>query len=247
MITFIEKLDKAALVGKNVSLTYKDLLNQIDQYAALLRNVKNKKAVIFSENRPEWIFALYAVWKQEGTVVPVDVFSAIDDVAYILSDCNPEVVFCSAEKYEFVVQATREAGKNPEILIFEKLTTAVTEKPAGSFSITDTERTALILYTSGTTGHPKGVMLSFENILTNLTAVCHDVPIFTVDERVMILLPFHHILPLVGSIVAPLIHRWYHGFQYFSCSGRHAGNFETIRGNYYDRCSAIVSADLQRT
>jgi long-chain acyl-CoA synthetase len=204
MITFIEKLDKAALVGKNINITYTDLLNQIDQFAAHLRNIKNKKAVIFSENRPEWIFALYAVWKQEGTVVPVDVFSALDDVAYILSDCDPEVVFCSAEKYEFVVQAAREAGKKPEILIFEKLTPAVTEKPAGAFSITDAERTALILYTSGTTGHPKGVMLSFENIMTNLTAVCHDVPIFTVNERVLILLPFHHILPLVGSIVAPL-------------------------------------------
>ena len=47
-------------------------------------------------------------------------------------------------------------------------------------------------------------MLSFQNLQTNLKAVCEDVKIYTPDDRIMILLPFHHILPLVGSIVAPL-------------------------------------------
>ena len=204
MITFIEKLDKAALIGKNVNLSYKELLNQIVQFTHYLKKASKKKVVIFSENRAEWIVALFAVWKQEGTVVPVDVFSSREDVAYILKDSNPEVVFCSAEKHEFVMQAAHDAGRKPEILVFENLNLTQTGTQAEPFIITDPERTALILYTSGTTGHPKGVMLSFENILTNLKAVCHDVPIFTSVDRVMILLPFHHILPLVGSIVAPL-------------------------------------------
>ncbi len=47
-------------------------------------------------------------------------------------------------------------------------------------------------------------MLSFKNLLANLNAVCRDVPIYHEGDRVMILLPFHHILPLVGSIVAPM-------------------------------------------
>ena len=47
-------------------------------------------------------------------------------------------------------------------------------------------------------------MLSFKNLLANLNAVCRDVPIYVEGDRVMILLPFHHILPLVGTIVAPL-------------------------------------------
>ena len=64
--------------------------------------------------------------------------------------------------------------------------------------------TALIIYTSGTTGDPKGVMLSYENILANIEAVTRGVPIYTIDERVMLLLPLHHIFPLLGSMVAPL-------------------------------------------
>ncbi|MDR0993436.1 MAG: AMP-binding protein, partial [Verrucomicrobiota bacterium] len=62
---------------------------------------------------------------------------------------------------------------------------------------------AAILFTSGTTGSPKGVMVTFGNILTNLQSVCERVPIFRTDSRTFVLLPFHHILPLVGCLLAP--------------------------------------------
>jgi long-chain acyl-CoA synthetase len=204
MIKLIGKSEKAALVGKNINLTYNRLLEQINDYAALLHDLGKERIVIFSENRPEWIVALYATWKNGGTVVPIDVLSAHEDVTYILQDSTPRVVFCSADKYEFVQLALKDAGQNPEILVFENLPTDKAANETTDFIIDDHEKTALILYTSGTTGNPKGVMLSFQNLLTNLTAVCHDVPIFTFGDRTMILLPFHHILPLVGSIVAPL-------------------------------------------
>jgi long-chain acyl-CoA synthetase len=204
MIKLIGKSEKAALVGKSVNLTYNRLLEQIDNYAALLHNIRNERIVIFSENRPEWIIALYAVWKNNGTVVPIDVLSAHEDVTYILQDSAPRVVFCSAEKHKFMQAALKDAGQYPEILVFENLPANKAANETTEFIVDDHERTALILYTSGTTGNPKGVMLSFQNILANLTAVCHDVPIFSSGDRTMILLPFHHILPLVGSIVAPL-------------------------------------------
>ena len=87
MIKLIGKSEKAALVGKNINLTYNWLLEQIDHFAALLHNNRNERIVIFSENRVEWIIALYAIWKKEGIVVPIDVLSAHEDVAYILHDC----------------------------------------------------------------------------------------------------------------------------------------------------------------
>jgi long-chain acyl-CoA synthetase len=200
----IERSEKAALVGKNINLTYNLLLEQIEQYALLLNNIRNERVVIFSENRAEWIVALYAVWKNEGVIVPIDVLSSHEDVAYILKDSAPRVVFCSAEKLEFVKLALNGTGENPEILVFENQPAGEVDPETRDFTINDIQRTALIMYTSGTTGNPKGVMLSFQNLLANLTAVCHDVPIFTANDRTMILLPFHHILPLVGSIIAPL-------------------------------------------
>jgi long-chain acyl-CoA synthetase len=204
MIKFIARSEQPALVGKNLSISYDLLLSQIGNYAALLKPIHSQRIVIFSENRPEWIYALYAAWKKGSTIVPIDVLSSREDVAYILHDCSPHVVFCSLEKSEFVRLALMDAGKEPQVIVFEDIKEPEVVAASEEFVIQDELSTALILYTSGTTGNPKGVMLSFKNLLANLNAVCRDVPIYTESDRVMILLPFHHILPLVGTIVAPL-------------------------------------------
>ena len=73
-----------------------------------------------------------------------------------------------------------------------------------SFPEPNPNDTAVIIYTSGTTGSPKGVMLSYDNLLVNIEAVTTDVEIYKSEDRVMILLPLHHIFPLVGTMVAPL-------------------------------------------
>jgi long-chain acyl-CoA synthetase len=203
MVKFIGCSEKSALVGKNINLSYNKILSNIAHCAAQLPEIHNQRIVIFSENRPEWIFALYAIWKKEGIVVPIDVLSTVDDVAYILDDCKPQVIFTSAEKLGMLEQATTQAGHSSNIIVFENMASATDYEPL-DFTVEKTERTALILYTSGTTGNPKGVMLSFENLMANLTAVSHDVPIYTSENRTMILLPLHHILPMVGSVIAPL-------------------------------------------
>ena len=121
MIKLIGRSELPALVGKNINITYNRLLAQIDTLALVLKDVRDKRIVIFSENRPEWILALYAAWKNGAIVVPVDVLSSREDVAYILHDCDPRAVFCSAEKQGFVQDTLKDAGRNPEVLVFENV------------------------------------------------------------------------------------------------------------------------------
>jgi long-chain acyl-CoA synthetase len=71
------------------------------------------------------------------------------------------------------------------------------------FEIEDTDNTALILYTSGTTGKPKGVVLSFQNLLYNIKTFTETIRIYRPEDKILTLLPVHHIFPLVGTIIAP--------------------------------------------
>ncbi|MBN2481729.1 MAG: AMP-binding protein [Bacteroidales bacterium] len=203
MIKLIERSDKDAIIGENIRYTYDSVLKNIGAYSDQLGETDGQNVVIFSENRVEWIFALYASWKNNASVIPIDTLSTQEEVEYIISDCRPRVIFCSRDKSGVIHNAVRNTGQNPDVLIFEDLMMHAEHFAPEDFVIADEEKTALILYTSGTTGNPKGVMLSYQNLLTNLTAVCQDVPIYTQVDRVMILLPLHHILPLVGTIVAP--------------------------------------------
>jgi len=199
----ISSSERPALVGNDLQISYNLLLSNIAAYAVRFSVQPGERLLIFSENRPEWIYSLYAGWIKGSIVVPVDVLSTSDDLAYILKDSKPAMICCSAERRPLVDEALHISGHSCPIFVFENFEPVPFQKPE-SLTISDTGKPALILYTSGTTGDPKGVMLSFLNILTNLTAVCHDVKIYTPEDRVMILLPLHHILPLVGTVVAPL-------------------------------------------
>ncbi|MCX8060898.1 MAG: AMP-binding protein, partial [Aquificaceae bacterium] len=67
----------------------------------------------------------------------------------------------------------------------------------------DLKETALILYTSGTTGAPKGVMLSFKNLLSNIRAI-EKVGVASREDITVALLPFHHSYPLMVTLLVPL-------------------------------------------
>src|SRR5512138_2717831 len=178
MMKLIERSERTALEGRNLRMTFNQLLYAISQYSLLLDCKPHQRIVIFSENRPEWIIALYSIWKKGGIVVPVDVLSSQDDLDYIIHDSNPYAICCSREKSEQVSTAIAHSKVESRILIFEDFHVPEDVQVEEDFQIEKSDETALILYTSGTTGNPKGVMLSFQNIYTNLRAVCQDVPIF---------------------------------------------------------------------
>ncbi|HPC20104.1 MAG TPA: AMP-binding protein [Kiritimatiellia bacterium] len=206
--TLLHPRAKPAIVWRDTPLSYSDLLTHAAALAALYPSAPGDRVVIFSENRPEWIAALYAIWRNRGVVVPVDAFSPAGEVAYILEQTGPVAAFCSSKTLPVLKDALRGLPElAPQILCFD-----VEEFPPVPFGAGLAEplasgaadELAAILYTSGTTGAPKGVMLNFGNLLTNLESVCDRVPIFRPESRIFALLPLHHILPLMGCILAPL-------------------------------------------
>jgi long-chain acyl-CoA synthetase len=192
-----------AIICGERKVSFTELLQRIALFSKEGKHAAGERTLIFSENREGWIYAFYSVWANRGIAVPVDASSTVSDVSYIINDCKPVAVWTSRQKLETVQAAVKEGGQTMDIHIIDELETAPAGDEKAEIAYNEDD-TALIIYTSGTTGSPKGVMLSFRNILVNIRAVSEEVPIFNTERRTLILLPLHHVLPLVGTVVMPL-------------------------------------------
>ena len=206
-------LNKIAIIAGSHEVTYGEMLRRVAQFARKTPKGRQTKTVVFSENREGWAYAFFSVWLNEGIAVPVDASSTPGDVAYILRDCQPDAVWVSKEREAVLREAIKEAEAESEPSVFlidddeclsldgEPMTSVL---PWTALSEPDNDNIAVIIYTSGTTGSPKGVMLSYANLKANVNSVSYDVPIYTPQRRALVLLPLHHVLPLMGSLIAPL-------------------------------------------
>ncbi|MEI6276936.1 MAG: AMP-binding protein [Prolixibacteraceae bacterium] len=192
--------DKKSIISQQGDFTYRQLLQHIQQYALLFDTKGYSKVAIYSENRVEWFFSFYAALQNNCIAVPVDFMASAEDVAYILDDCKPELLFISEGMKESYAKVESKSSHRPEIMCFENYPPTLDQAPTEWLGSEDNETTAVIIYTSGTTGSPKGVMLSYTNLLANMHAVV-DAKIFHPESQVLVLLPLHHIFPLVGSLM----------------------------------------------
>ncbi|NOU45947.1 MAG: AMP-binding protein [Bacteroidales bacterium] len=199
--------NRTAIVYGKQHLSFTDLLRKIEGYALLFTIEKEDRVVVFSENRPGWMYSFYSIWKNKGIPVPIDYMATASEVAFILNDCSPKVIFCSNDRESLIKEAIAIAGIDAKILSIDdhENTDNQSYKPNGSniLEVSQSDETAVIIYTSGTTGSPKGVMLSYLNILTNVNAVSNRINIYNPESKVLVLLPLHHILPLVGTMIIP--------------------------------------------
>ena len=212
----IRDFNKAAIITHDGEVSYRQLMGNILSYADMMPKAEQfslaegekMKTLILSENRSEWIYAFFAVWHNEAIAVPVDATSTVHDVAYIMNDCRPQCIFTSREKEQLARDAMREAGVEMTVIVFEDNVPEPRDVAEGQeFRFENTSgkvEPCLIIYTSGTTGSPKGVMLSYENLEANIHGVADEVPIFNGNRRTLILLPLHHVLPLMGTAIAPI-------------------------------------------
>jgi hypothetical protein len=112
---------QTAILWKDTGISYADLLTHSAALAALYFSSPGERIVLFSENRPEWISALYSIWRNHCVVVPVDAMCPAGEVAYILGQTEPVALFCSA-KTRPVIQAglARTPRPFPRLICFDE-------------------------------------------------------------------------------------------------------------------------------
>ena len=202
----IKVIDRVAIVTPTEEISYAEMLANIRKYAQYVSMEKGAKTIVFAENCVEWIYSFFSIWQNRGIAIPVDASSTADDVAYIMNDAQPDAIWVTEQTEAVALEAIKKAGVNTVVLRMDDLTGLrsheMTKETGISFEDSDV---CVILYTSGTTGFPKGVMLTFHNLLVNINAISSkEVPIFNKNSSTLILLPLHHVMPLVGTLVAPI-------------------------------------------
>ncbi|MFZ5953622.1 MAG: class I adenylate-forming enzyme family protein [Candidatus Dependentiae bacterium] len=185
--------ESTALIFNNQTISFKQLFYQSVQFGKLIaqKNIKkNERVLIFVENSPFFYVAYFAAAQLGAVVVPLNTFLTEQELEHVVHDSSPTLIITSSTLYE------RAQAKAQEIpILTEKDADLQSNAPDQLPSITisnhaDNEM-AVLLYTSGTTGLPKGVMLSSKNIMTNVLQVIARVNI-TDQERVFGILPLFH-------------------------------------------------------
>mgnify|MGYP002623677875 CR=1 FL=1 len=195
-----------------VDISYDEALDIVRRVSAGLsgRGIqRGDRIAILSENRPEWALADYAGLCSGVIVVPIYPTLTASQLAYILGDSEARLVFVSGkEQAEKVFEAAKELPATPLVVTFDP-TDVVDTVPWDLFTDVEPEGdvaefraralaaqphdVATVLYTSGTTGQPKGVMLTHNNVASNVRGSCMILPI-GVDDNTISFLPLSHIL-----------------------------------------------------
>ena len=200
---------KVALYYKENEISYKDFISNTKKIKFFSKIQQFTNNMIYMENRPELLYSFFATWDSRATCVCIDASSTSEELEYFIDNSDVVRIFTSNEQLEKVETALSNLKKDVEIINVDKIDfskISIDENLEENTYINSPEKddTALILYTSGTTGKPKGVMLSFDNILANIEALeVHNM--FEEKDITVALLPMHHILPLLGTGVLPLM------------------------------------------
>ena len=186
--------------GEFQRFSYKDVFGKVGGLQKKLMALgvgKGDRVALLSENRPEWPMAYLAIAGMGAVVVPLDAMFKKEEVLPLLEDAEPKV-FIISRKFIDYSKGTRLEGKE---IIMEDFP-ALPSVAALLEATVAPDDLAAIVYTSGTTGSPKGVMLTNNNIISNaMTGVtCFDIG---PNDNFLSVLPLHHMFETTGGFLAP--------------------------------------------
>ena len=158
----------------NHQYNWEEVTEKIYKFSYKIKSLikEGDRVLLLSENRPEWLIADLAIMNAGGITVPIFTTYAERDYEYILKDCSPSLIVVSNDTQ---FEKINKFIDNKEIISFEKIkTSSITfesifnEKYEKEINDKlNRKLPACIIYTSGTSGNPKGVILSHGGILSN--------------------------------------------------------------------------------
>lgn len=192
------------------SWSYASLLHVSRQLASgmLRAGIRaGERVAIYSPNRAEWIVACLALLNVGAVPVPIDSQMTGADLAHVLNDSAARWVLTTGLLADRLAELGLSQGRS--VLLLDAGEEDVRSwkqllcEPTQNVSRVRAGDHALLFYTSGVSGRPKGVPLTHHNLLSNLEALI-EVRVYRSDERLLLPLPLHHAYPFMVGLLAPL-------------------------------------------
>jgi long-chain acyl-CoA synthetase len=161
---------------------------------------------LFAANRPEWVVACLALIEAGLVPVLIDAQMGEEDLRHVLDDSGVRRLFTTRRLLARLERLAPQRGLNPILLDGEPQDARHWRNHCSeaerTFARVSPGDTAVLFYTSGTTGPPKGVPLSHRNLTSNLNAL-FDFHLFGERDRFLLPLPLHHVYPFTVGMLTP--------------------------------------------
>jgi len=203
---------RVAIVDDYGSHQYNDLLQQSANVAAHVRGLlekrdtgEQKRIAFLCPNDYRYVVVQWACWMLGHIAVPLAKMYPTELLKYFISDSDSEIVICT-EEFKVKIETITEAQGRTFLLLDDVLRhneTGSSEIVEGLHEDSYQKTNALIVYTSGTTGPPKGVLLSHVNLQAQMNALVAAWG-WTAADSILHVLPLHHLHGIMNALMCPL-------------------------------------------
>ncbi|HYC22735.1 MAG TPA: AMP-binding protein [Candidatus Bathyarchaeia archaeon] len=193
--------------GEQASISYRELRDRARRAATLLagRGVKpGDRVLLIAENSPEWALAYFAIVCSGAVAVPLDHLISADELVPICRIAEPRAALRSAKVARRLAGGIKDAAPDAiELELAELSRPFVLGRDPAPLDPPERKALASIVFTSGTTGAPKGVMLTHGNFTSEVAMLARVFPL-SGDDGLLSLLPLHHTFEFTCGMLLPL-------------------------------------------
>ena len=192
--------ERIAIESEGNEFSYAHLMEKSDLIASFLlgekKDLMEERIGFLVDPNVDYICILWGIWKAGGVAVPLSLSAKESELKHYISDCKIQLVITSdgCQQKENIPDKNNLEVKNLEDLLLED---------KRKLPDLTQEREAMILYTSGTTNKPKGVVCTHKNVEAQIIALVEAWE-WTKEDHIPLFLPLHHIHGIINSLSCPL-------------------------------------------
>ena len=198
-----ENLENQAIISDGKSFSFSDLLASSQEFASLLLentdDLKETRVAFMVSPGFDYVSTQWGIWQAGGVAVPLCITYPLPSLQYVIDDTDAQIVVAGEEYASILAPLAAKKGFR-FILLNEIDKHKINLKPLPNIT---SERRAMILYTSGTTNLPKGVVTTHKNIEAQISTLVTSWQ-WSAKDHILCILPLHHVHGIINVISCAL-------------------------------------------